>query len=81
MEGKLDLLRNELAHLETVEVEKMRVKRINADMGDDWKENEGAKLVEQEHDVLYRRTVDTRLQILEVKKLIWAIKHGVGKKN
>lgn len=49
-------------------------------MGDDWKENEGAKLVEQEHDVLYRRTVDTKRRMAEVKKQMWAIKHGTIKK-
>ena len=50
-------------------------------MGDDWKENEGAKLVEQEHDVLYRRTVDAKTRIVEIKKQVWALKHGVEKKN
>lgn len=80
MEKELEELRAKLVRLETVEVEKMRIKRINADMGDDWKENEGAKLVEQEHDVLYRRTVDTKRRIAEVKKQIWAIRHGTLKK-
>jgi hypothetical protein len=80
LEEKLKRLRDELHKLETVEVEKMRIKRIYADMGDDWRENEAAKLAEQEHDVLYRRIVDTKRRIVETKKLMWAIKHVTLKK-
>ena len=51
LEEKLRYLRAELHQLETAGAEEIRIKRILADMGDDYRENEGAKLVMDQHNL------------------------------
>jgi len=70
LEEKLQKLREQLVRLETEGVEKIRQKRILADMGDDFRENEGAKLVMEDHEFLHMRISDLRREIGETKKRI-----------
>jgi len=70
LEEKLQKLREQLVRLETEGVEKIRQKRILADMGDDFRENEGAKLVMEDHEFLHIRISDLRREIGETKKRI-----------
>lgn len=74
LEEKLNNLRVQLHKLETEEVEKIRVKRIAADMDDDYRENEGAKLVMEDHNMLHLRRYRLKVEILELKKRIIAAK-------
>lgn len=75
LEEKLQKLRDQLHQLETEEVEKIRLKRIAADMGDDYRENEGAKLVMEDHNMLHLRTFNLKKEILEIKKKIIRLKN------
>jgi hypothetical protein len=68
LQEKLNLLRQQLHRLETVEAEKIRIKRILADMGDDFRENEGAKMVMEDHQFLHLRVANLKKEILEVKR-------------
>lgn len=70
LQNKLDSLKAQLQKLETEGAEKIRQKRILADMGDDFRENEGAKLVMEDHNMLHLRTFNLKKEILETKKLI-----------
>jgi len=70
LEEKLQKLREQLVRLETEGVEKIRQKRILADMGDDFRENEGAKLVMEDHEFLHMRISDLKREIGETKKRI-----------
>ncbi len=74
LEEKLQNLRAKLVWLETEEAEKIRLKRIAADMGDDYRENEGAKLVMEEHNLLHLRVFNLKKEILETKKRLIAAK-------
>jgi hypothetical protein len=74
LEIKLAQLREQLARLEGEEAEKIRIKRIEADMGDDFRENEGAKLVMDDHNLLFLRRIRLKQEILELKKQIIAAK-------
>lgn len=74
LEEKLQKLREQLAGLETEGAEKIRQKRILADMGDDFRENEGAKLVMEDHNMLHLRTFGLKKEILELKKEIFRLK-------
>jgi hypothetical protein len=74
LEQKLADLRRQLLKLETLEVEKIRVKRIGADMGDDYRENEGAKLVMEDHNFLHLRTLNLKKEILGLKKQLVAMR-------
>jgi hypothetical protein len=74
LEEKLADLRQRLYHLETVEAEKIRNKRILADMGDDFRENEGAKLVMEDHEFLHMRVLNLKKEIIEVKKKMLALR-------
>jgi hypothetical protein len=66
LEQKLENLRGQLARLEGEEAEKIRIKRIEADMGDDFRENEGAKLVMDDHNLWFLR----KLRLMdEIRKL------------
>ncbi len=73
---KLALLRSRLHVLETVEMEKIRQKRILADMDDDFRENEGAKMVMEDHEHLHMRISNLKREILEVKKRLFKLKLG-----
>jgi hypothetical protein len=70
LEDKLKLLREQLSKLETEGLEKIRQKRILADMGDDFRENEGAKLVMEDNEFLHMRITDLKREIGETKKRI-----------
>lgn len=72
LQEKLEKLRAELVRLETQEAEKIRKKRIMADMGDDYRENEAAKLTMEDHNLLH-------LRILNLKKEIWEMKKEMRK--
>jgi hypothetical protein len=68
------LLRTKLASLEA-ELKKLHAhqdvitqRRIDSDMGDDFRENEGAKLVMEQHDILWIRTNALRREILALRK-------------
>jgi hypothetical protein len=78
LEEKLEKLRQQLILLETEEVEKIRLKRIAADMGDDYRENEGAKLVMEQHEMLHMRTGKLRGEIALLKKKLISLGRKVG---
>jgi hypothetical protein len=71
LQNKLEALRLQLKKLETVEAEKIRKKRILADMGDDYRENEGAKLVMDDHNLLHLRILNLKKEIYELKKKLF----------
>jgi hypothetical protein len=68
LQDKLAQLREKLLVLETVEAEKIREKRLRNDMGDDYRENEGAKMVMEDHEMLHMRISNLKREIGEVKK-------------
>jgi hypothetical protein len=70
LQNKLILLREQLVKLETEGAEKIRQKRILADMGDDFRENEGAKLVMDDHNLLHLRIFQLKKEIFEIKKML-----------
>ncbi len=70
LKEKLQFLREQLKKLETVEAEKIRQKRIMADMGDDFRENEGAKMVMDDHNLLHLRIFNIKKEIYEIKKML-----------
>lgn len=74
LKQKLAYLRAQLRVLETEGAEKIRLKRIAADMGDDYRENEGAKLVMEDHNMLHLRVFNLKREILETKKKLIALK-------
>lgn len=74
LEKKLADLRAILLKLEGEEMEKITRKRILADMGDDFRENEGAKLVMEDHEMLHMRIYRLKKEIIEVKKRYFQVK-------
>ncbi len=70
LQDKLNKLREQLIRLETEGTENIRQKRILADMGDDYRENEGAKLVMEDHEFLHMRISDLKREIGEMKRRI-----------
>jgi len=74
LEEKLKKLRSQLHELEVVEAERIREKRIAADFGDDYRENEGAKLVASDQHVWYVRKLNLLKEIEELKRKIIAAK-------
>ena len=74
LEEKLADLRNQLHKLETVEMAKITQKRILADMGDDYRENEGAKMVMEDHNFLHLRIFNLKKEILGLKKQLIILK-------
>lgn len=74
LQRKLALLREKLRILETGEAEKILQKRLRNDMGDDFRENEGAKLVMEDHNLLHQRVLNLKKEIYEVKKQIILLK-------
>ena len=74
LEEKLAKLRADLHLLETVEMDKITEKRILADMDDDYRENEGAKLVMDQHNLWFVRKLELKKEILLLKKKIIAAK-------
>ena len=69
---KLAELRGQLQRLETEEAEKIRRKRMLADMGDDFRENEGAKMVMEDHNLLHMRIFKLKKEIYEIRKALAA---------
>lgn len=76
--SKLQDLRQQLEKLEIDETEKIRVKRIGADMGDDFRENEGAKLVMEDHNLLHLRIFKLKEEIYLTKKQIARLRFQNG---
>jgi hypothetical protein len=74
LKKKLTELRARLVKLEGEEVDKITKKRILADMGDDYRENEGAKLVMEDHEFLHMRIADLKKEMLTVKKRLIVLK-------
>lgn len=75
LEEKLQKLRGQLHYLEVVEAEKIREKRVAADFGDDYRENEGAKLVASDQHVWYARKLSLLREIEMLKKNIIATRN------
>lgn len=73
-EVRLDSLIKKLKHLETAGVEEMRLKREMADMGDDYRENEGAKLVMEQEMLMYSQMGVLRWEIGQLRKKIIILK-------
>lgn len=74
LEVKLQKLRAQLHDLEVIEAERIREKRIAADFGDDYRENEGAKLVASDQHVWYARKLGLLKEIEMLKRKIIAAK-------
>lgn len=74
LEQKLALLRQQVHEMETSGAQAITDKRVGADMGDDFRENEGAKLVMEQHDMWYIRKVGLKKQISEIKLEIIKLK-------
>lgn len=72
LEEKLNNLRVQLHYLEVVEAEKIREKRVAADFGDDYRENEGAELVASDQHVWYARKLSLLREIEMLKRNIIA---------
>jgi len=70
LEEKLSKLREQLHKLETVDAEKIRKSRIAVGMGDDFRENEAAKVVMEDHQLLHLRISSLKKEIVEMKKKI-----------
>lgn len=74
LEEKLAFLLDQLQKLETVGRDEITQKRIDSDMGDDYRENEAAKMAMEDHNIWYLRVVHLRREILKIKKEILALK-------
>lgn len=72
MQKKLDELQQKLHYMETVEMSRITELRIESDMGDDFRENEAAKLAMELHDIWYTRRIHLKREILHLKKLLVA---------
>lgn len=70
---KLEALRAKLRRMENEDIDKITQRRIDADMGDDYKENEGAKHVMEQHDIWYIRKVAIKKEIASLKKQMRAL--------
>lgn len=67
LEEKLARLRQQVLEMETTGADAITDKRVGADAGDDFRENEGAKLIMEQHDMWYIRKVALKKQIAEIK--------------
>jgi hypothetical protein len=70
LEEKLAFLRKQLEKLETTEAEKIRKARIAVGMGDDYRENEAAKVVMEDHNLLHLRVLNLKKEIYNIKRQI-----------
>ena len=68
LEQKLKFLRERLEVLETQELQKIIEQRERNDMGDDLRENEGAKMTLEDHNLLLQRIYFLKKEIFEIKK-------------
>lgn len=75
LEEKLAELRKKLLDIDPDEAE-ITKKRTSADMGDDYRENEGAKHVMEQHDIWYIRKVALKKEIAKLKLQIIKLKSG-----
>ncbi len=73
LEQKLERLLVNLRQMEKYESVITR-RRIESDMGDDYKENEQAKLVMEQHDIWYIRKVALKKEIALLKTEIIKLK-------
>jgi hypothetical protein len=74
LRAKLSLLRLQVQEMETSGMDVITNRRIGADMGDDPRENEGAKLVMEQHDMWYIRKVNLKKEIAKLKQEIYNLK-------
>ncbi len=74
LQEKLASLRRQVHEMETTGADAITDKRIGADMGDDYRENEGAKLVMEQHDMWYIRKVALKQEIHRLKQQIAKLK-------
>jgi hypothetical protein len=65
---KLKKLEEELGDMEGRQMARITALRVEADMEDDYRENEVAKLVMEQHDVWYIRKVELKKEILQIKR-------------
>lgn len=66
-------LRARLHQMEAYEIV-ITNRRIESDMGDDYKENEQAKLVMEQHDIWYIRKIAIKKEIAQLKLQIFKLK-------
>jgi hypothetical protein len=72
LEEKLKYLQQKLKENESF-MEIITQRRIDADMGDDYRENEPAKLVMERYDVWWVQRNDLIAEIAKIKKLIFSL--------
>jgi hypothetical protein len=75
LKEKLRKLEEELLDMEGRQMEALTQKRIESDMGDDYRENEQAKLVMEQHDIWYIRKVDLKREIAQLRHKIRHVLH------
>lgn len=73
-EKKLAELRMRLAKMEGEEMEKITTSRIEVGMGDDYRENEAAKVVMEDHEFLHLRISHLKREIVDVKRHLIALR-------
>jgi len=78
LQAKLTELQRQLYILETDGAEEIRLKRIAADIGDDFRENELAKDVMNQHDIWYIRKVELKKEIYHLRKQIFQLMKQVS---
>jgi hypothetical protein len=74
LEEKLKYLQQKFKENEAF-MEVITQRRVDADMGDDYRENEPAKLVMERHDVWWVQRNDLIQEIANIKKQILKIKN------
>lgn len=68
LKNKLLELQRKLLHLEEVEGERIKQLLLDSDMGDDYRENEAAKLATAEQELWRMRKYYLKVEIIEIKK-------------
>ncbi len=79
LQKKLEELQSRLRRMEEEEMPEITKRRIAADMGDDYRENEGAKMVMEQHDIWYIRKVNLKKEMANLKTSIFKAKTGLDK--
>lgn len=74
LEVKLAKLRHKLALMENEDLSTITRRRVASDMGDDYRENEGAKMVMEQHDIWYIRKVALKKEMAKIKLHIVRLK-------
>ena len=75
LQKKLLQLRKQFVEMDA-RLEIITKRRIDADMGDDYRENEGAKLVMEQHDVWYVQKNALAQEIADIKEKISELNFG-----